>query len=367
MKRLITTIFGIILLTACEKSFELHPEDYSNMIRLECVADASADSVYIFPSLCIPTHIKPKGIPSLDITGLSIEVDGQEHQAQLISYNVLEDPTFHIDEFGMPAIDTEKVVVTKYRWTVPGTVPEGASLKIKASATGMEDVHGVAIVPFKPKLNISCSPFDYTEHIWGDSWTTHYLKIDIDVEDRENETGYYAVQILQKSHQYCEFTEEAKAEGNMDYDYVSTQSITPENLNISSFDDVEDNEGITIGYDGYRLAYYWSGAMRLYTAEELENTTLYLRAYPDEENRTSQYITRSGHTSQYKVKVFRVSPEIYRYAKAYNLERNNDLAAMGLAPVNFTYSNIVGGSGFFGALSSTESEWIANPFKQENR
>ena len=366
MKKIATILLEAILLTGCEKSFELHPEDYSDIIRLECVADATKDSVFIFPSICVPAHTKIRDNVVLDLTGLSIEVNGEERKAVMVDYTEWETPYPYVDENG-EYIVPEPVPVVKHRFAVPGAVPEGASLKIKASAKGMEDVYGLAKVPVRPKLDISCTTYDFTDYGWGGSWTTHYLKFKFDIKDKENETGYYAVQILRKSHSYCEYTEEAKAEGNEDYDYVSIEGITPEDISESSFLEVEENDGITIGYDGYRLSYYWSGAMRLYTAEELENACLYVRVYPDSENNNNPYIIRSGSESMFKTVIFRVSPEIYRYSKAYTLEKNNDLAGMGLAPVNFTYSNIIGGSGYFGAMNCVEGEWMENPFKQENR
>lgn len=367
MKKAATIIItaAALLSSACEKTFQIHPEYYSDMLRLECVADAGKDSVYIFPSLCVPTHIKMKETPKFNITSLSIEVNGQERKARLVTYHEEVDPTIiDWDENGMP-VHGEPTVVERHRWTVPGSVPEGASLKIKASAEGTEDVYAETAVPVKPKVSVISAPFEYVEIDGNDAWITEYIKLNIHIEDKENETGFYAIQFIQESHNLREYTEEAKEDGFEDYDHLNTYSITPEDMSESSFDEMEDNDGITIGYDGYRLGVFWDGEMRLYTADELENSTHYVRVTPDLTVKDDPYIIRGENVHRFRVRVIRVSPEVYRYSKAYNLQMNNGLAEMGLAPVNFTYTNVTGGCGYFGAMVSAESEWISNPFHKE--
>lgn len=53
------------------------------------------------------------------------------------------------------------------------------------------------------------------------------------------------------------------------------------------------------------------------------------------------------------VKVFGVSPEFYRYSLARYKSQSDFLAMMGLAPAQFAWSNISGGFGLCGAVSSS--------------
>lgn len=368
MKKTLFIIFiGAALLCSCEKRFELHPENYSNMIRLQCVADADKDSVYIFPSLCVPTQIKlsdrSKTPPGLEITGMGIEIDGEYRQAILTEYKETETvyDDFDYEEYIQR---THEEVVTKYRWAVPGSVPEGASLKIKATAEGTGPVYGETVMPVKPQVNLKVSPFEYTEGIGDNAWTTDYLKIRVDITDKANNTGYYAMQILQETSHVVQYTDEAKAKGFEDQVSTAVQGIYPEKLNETAFDDLESDSRISIGYDGYRLSYSYLGPLLIYRSEELDGQEFSIRAFPDHISTGNPFFIKEETRSKYRIKVYRLSPEIYRYAKAYNLE-GNELSEAGLAPVNFTYSNIVGGSGYFGAFTHYESEWFDNPFIQE--
>ncbi len=52
----------------------------------------------------------------------------------------------------------------------------------------------------------------------------------------------------------------------------------------------------------------------------------------------------------------RLSKEFYYYAKAQYQSNFDFLSNMGLTPANFTYSNIRGGIGLIGAISTTCTE-----------
>ncbi len=57
--------------------------------------------------------------------------------------------------------------------------------------------------------------------------------------------------------------------------------------------------------------------------------------------------------TSYEFILYRLSPEFYFFAKALFQSNFDFLANMGLIPANFTWSNVSGGLGFVGAVSST--------------
>ena len=64
-------------------------------------------------------------------------------------------------------------------------------------------------------------------------------------------------------------------------------------------------------------------------------------------------------TCEYNVKVFRLSPEMYHYFKATHIIEWSDIPVhLGFSPVTYTYTNVIGGLGVFGAVSSYESGWF---------
>lgn len=59
-----------------------------------------------------------------------------------------------------------------------------------------------------------------------------------------------------------------------------------------------------------------------------------------------------GRETLFHITLYRLSPEFYFFAKALYQSNFDFLANMGLIPANFTWSNVEGGMGFVGAISS---------------
>ncbi len=109
-------------------------------------------------------------------------------------------------------------------------------------------------------------------------------------------------------------------------------------------------------YNYYQDLYIWNDDMisgKEYTLKinvELE--------YNDEEDNFSS-------TYNYKVCLYRLSPELYKFLKSLNDISNNELGQNGLAPIRSHYSNITDGFGFLGAASLYETPWLDNPDSDE--
>jgi len=73
---------------------------------------------------------------------------------------------------------------------------------------------------------------------------------------------------------------------------------------------------------------------------------------PGEEPEEEVKIPVATHVSC-DISFYRLSPELYYYARALYLCQLDFLANMGLIPANFTYSNVEGGLGIVGALAGT--------------
>ncbi len=65
-----------------------------------------------------------------------------------------------------------------------------------------------------------------------------------------------------------------------------------------------------------------------------------------------------GKRTVFNIFLFRLSPEFYYFAKALYQSNFDFLANMGLIPANFTWSNVDGGMGFVGAITSCYLEPI---------
>lgn len=62
---------------------------------------------------------------------------------------------------------------------------------------------------------------------------------------------------------------------------------------------------------------------------------------------------------EFDIKVFRLSPELYHYFRArFIVEESDAPIHLGFSPVTYTYTNVNGGLGVFGAVAMYEIEWI---------
>ena len=62
---------------------------------------------------------------------------------------------------------------------------------------------------------------------------------------------------------------------------------------------------------------------------------------------------------EYRLKLYRLSPELYHCLRTkYMVDASKLPVYMGFTPVTYIYTNVEGGLGFFGAVSSYETEWF---------
>lgn len=61
---------------------------------------------------------------------------------------------------------------------------------------------------------------------------------------------------------------------------------------------------------------------------------------------------------QYKVYLYSLSEEFYRYLKSLNAQKNNELGNVELAPMRATYTNVENGFGLVGGCRLRQTEWM---------
>ena len=70
---------------------------------------------------------------------------------------------------------------------------------------------------------------------------------------------------------------------------------------------------------------------------------------------------RRSQLHTYKLRLYTLSPEMYRYLKSLNDNANNELGHAGLAPLRNLYTNVEGGFGVLGGCRIVETGWLDNP------
>lgn len=66
-------------------------------------------------------------------------------------------------------------------------------------------------------------------------------------------------------------------------------------------------------------------------------------------------------TYEFKIFLYKLSEELYKYIKSINDINNNKLGNYGLAPIRSHFTNIENGIGILGGCNIYESEWLDIP------
>ena len=69
-------------------------------------------------------------------------------------------------------------------------------------------------------------------------------------------------------------------------------------------------------------------------------------------------IQSKSYVSRYKVQLYHITPEFYRFIKSINDIRNNEMGNYGMSFVQPSYTNIINGIGVVGGYSMKESKWL---------
>ena len=113
----------------------------------------------------------------------------------------------------------------------------------------------------------------------------------------------------------------------------------------------------------YRNLYYWDDTKIKGKSYTVRLNTNYEADYEDD------FITPDGtehikRQVKYRISLYSLSEEFYRYLKSLNDQKNNGLGNSELAPIRSTYTNVINGIGVVGGCRMFQTEWIDN--LQEN-
>lgn len=340
MKRLFYIFLWGLMLTACEIPFEIKQEGESR-IYVQGVAD---NGLVTISSL----YATPIGEEQGRLSGLKtvFSVNGKE-----------------VELHGSP---------------IP--LEEGDELYVEVSADGLETASGTTIVPPRPQIT------DLSwERIQVDTIDATEIRMTLDHAPLEDE--YYAIQILRRDDVFY-------AGGDVET-FVSypTPGYILTAAESGSFDLADF---IQVNYNGRYLGGPDYQPISLLTKKQFDGALykFYLNSFDAsilEQIRNSMPGGDTGMIggdivsgevgpgsgpgtipgdiripirveTQYSFTFYRLSPEFYFYAKALFQSNFDFLANMGLIPANFTWSNVHGGLGFVGAVTST----TLGPYQFEN-
>ena len=339
MKNIFSLSTLLLLLLSCERLVDF-PQDNSGKIHINAIV-AGADSRI---NVMVSQPLNGTESVTADKIRLILDADGE-------SVTLIRDLDYAASYPG------EVSYVTDIDFE------PGQNLKLIAEAEGLPSVVAHTTIPAKlPVPAIECErmsahmkkdPELVTDHL------EEIFKFRITLDEPVSENSYFAVQMyVRKFHEYTgnvnervkKYYDSLSEEG---YDDIFVNSEMMENPALSS-----QKVDLIIDYEG--------GEMKVMTAFQVEDKSvleipvkatekrLLIASYG--QNPEDQY--EIYECFEYKVKVCRLSAELYHCFKARYIADNSDAPIhLGFSPVTYTYTNVEGGLGIFGAMSVYESDW----------
>ena len=318
-----------LLLASCNSYFDpegLYPEE---KLVLYCMPNPNQDSIVIQLSKSVPvtaTGTPPLGIPKANIDFM---VNGEK---QHVYWNENR---------------TENLPPQCYY--VLNNLKEGDKIEIFAGSRDLTPVTSSTVIPTSfplEDIELAIKPED-----------TPKLQFRVTFRDNASTDDYYGIRIVEKvitEHKYddengvpCDTTVEITSVLNFD---VTDEPLLNDRVGLDATFELD--------YDYYQNLYIWTDEKIPGKEYTLRLTSSYTPDYESDEASEYGYY-KAIHL--YKVYLYHLSPEFYRYLKSVNAISNNELGQNGLAPIRSHYSNILNGFGILGGCQFTESSWLPQP------
>lgn len=313
MKKIIYLILTAVL-SSCTYHFELDEVDAREKPVLYCFP-SNKDTTVIQLSKSIPISKREPLDKSVRNADIHFTVNGKE---QAIYWN--EDSTS-----SLPA----QCYYTLGKWR------KNDRLQLQSASTGLPAITAQTVMPDNfPLKGIRLTPK-------GDSNNT--LQVLVTFKDDGGTNDYYGIRMMKK---------EIRARDNeKDISFHSVEfDLKGEPLlnNLSDLDEI-----FMLSNRLFRDLYIWSD-------DKIQGKEYTIRLNMDYQKDYEYDWDNSSYREEYKIYLYKLSPEFYNYFKTLNNINNNDLGNHGLSPMFHHYTNVSNGIGVVGACQITETEWLKN-------
>lgn len=345
MKRYFCFILILLLALSCERIID-YPVDENGRIYVDAVVGTEdADRINLVVSR---PAFGSEAVSAEDIR-LSLTNDGK-------SVELVRD------------MDYESDIEGEISYLVHGDFQPGQKLELRAEAEGLPSVKALTSVPARmPDVEVTCrevKSYRDDEEYSGSSSLRTLWELHLTMDERPDKDSFYGVQVIKNvsydtlgkvpEHHWEDYENAGKTE----YDALHINSKSGEGGSISSVE-----KELMVAFAG--------GDMRVLAAEaDGDASALDVYVYPTNSHRKSgsYHYNEAGEEVwewevqeiyKYKIIVYRLSPEIYHCFRArYMIDMADVPIHLGFTPATYTYTNIEGGLGMFGAVSVYESDWI---------
>ncbi len=340
----ISFLIVLMVLLSCERVVDF-PKDPSGMIYIDAVVGGASNRINV---------------------QVSQPIDGSEDAVAENVILVMEADGKPVELLRDLDYESEEGVVSYIART---SFSPGQNLMLKASAEGLPSIKAATTVPHPlPRMDITCGLIDSYKNedpglVSSNIKELFNFRIVMDEEPRED--SFFGVQILRrKLHDYVGVVPdttkehyESLSEDVYDDIYVYTDMAEHSGLSSLKVELVTDFDG---GEMKVSPASPDNGRSVLGVQVKPKARRMLVGSYnseTDENYEVYEYFL-------YKVRVYRLSKEMYHCLRAGFIAKHSDAPIdLGFTPVTYTYTNINGGLGIFGAVSLYETDWQSYEFE----
>ena len=311
---------------SCETDFEIERLDAEPMFYIESIFfdDQELIEISVVPTYVVTEDPRVSELPE----GFSLTVLENGKPRELNKAD---------DTFQNP----------KFKWYLTGGVQPGAEIEISAKAEGYPEAYAKVVVPEKFD-DFTCSVEKYTDG---------KAILHIDYYDDPNAEDYYAVSVARNVKQ-------VRFDGTVDSDVYYPIMNTPLQDDFGDYAYCSWNlEGVS--WPEHRNIVFWNDSRE--TVSGKQRMTIYISEnqsepsfdYTEPTMGAVGEVIGTTYVGDY-VTLYKLAPGTYHYINGKWNENYNDLSNMGLVPPTWTFTNIDGGIGMFGPMSSSEPyliEW----------
>lgn len=232
---------------------------------------------------------------------------------------------------------------------------------LKAEAEGLEPIKATTTIPAPlPEIYFSHSLVDTLINAQNKT----YQEFNIQIKEASSNDSYFGIQMLRKelyptTGEVPKLIWERYADkhGRVIVDKIHANSNLPGNYGF-----VLIEKDMLYDYNGgaMKIIEHNTGSNKLATSILVSPTENMLYEWgSDFVNGVPQVMYEIYQEFKYKLKIYRLSPQMYHCIHAKYIEDNSDAPLhLGLSPATYVYTNIEGGLGMFGAVSCYESDWF---------
>ncbi len=337
MKNISYILISILLLASCEKVIDF-PIDSSGRIFIDAVLGDHNDQINVMVSHPITGYETAKA----EDVHITLEADG---------VNIPLEPD--------NSVESDNMITYK----IQSMLTDGQELVLEAKADGLPDVIARTVMPASlPKVCVthefiqSYKDSDPDQTISSYMNTLSRFKVEIAEEPKKN--SYFGIQVVrQKKYEFVgdvpDHEREMYVDGEEQIDDIYVNAQIPEGGALSSV----KNDMVVL---------HKGGELLVCPADRDKNSSVVNVDVDGKERRMVsghgdfdnwEYATYEYY--RYRIKVFRLSPEMYHCIRARYIADYSDAPLhLGFTPVTYTYTNVEGGLGMFGAVSAFETDWI---------